>query len=166
MKRTILIIVVATVVLSSIAIVALNLSAEKDYTGLAVADLPLEEQIKVARSVSLSAVVNWGAGGLLYCQEVAEAFLLSCPYPEFLEQVYGKYELFIPGEKYKNSMAFLSQSITDHKRHGALGLSYLPKSFYTRELFLYTKSGVYKIQMLLNKDGVIVDVRHSFQPYN
>ncbi|MDP3058517.1 MAG: hypothetical protein Q8N36_03570 [bacterium] len=160
MKRTILIIVVATVVLSSIAIVALNLmSAEKDYTGLAVADLPLEEQIKVARSIKLSAVVNWGEGGNLYSREVAEAFLLGYPYPDFLEGTYGKYELISPWEKSRNAMAFLTQ----YPINSSSITPPIPGA-YLREIWLYTNSGVYQIALYLDKDGAILRSSNNFQP--
>jgi len=125
---------------------------EKDYTGVSVSSLPLDEQIKIASSVELSAVVNWGEGGPTYSREVVEAFLLGYPRPDYLgylEDKHGKYEPVSPGERANNAMAFLSQS-TD-----ASGI-------ISREAWIYVASGCFQIGLHIDKAGDVYESSISF----
>lgn len=133
----------------------------RDYTGVPVADLPLEEQIKVARSVKLSAIVNWGEGGNLYCREVAEAFLLGHPYPEHLDETYGEFKLFSPWGRSRGAIAFLSQHTLENTN--TLGQQAALKA-YVRVISLYTNSGIYQIILGLDRRGRILYASNNFQP--
>jgi hypothetical protein len=129
---------------------------EKDYTGVFVSKLPLDEQLKVARCVELSAVVNWGEGGPGQSIEVAEAFLMGYPYSgylAYLEEKYGKYRPVSPGERERNAVAFLTQHKVDEPR--ALGL-------YRREIWFYTASGTFQINILLDEQGAVRESSVSF----
>ena len=133
----------------------------RDYTGVPVADLPLNEQIKIARCVRLSSIVNWGEGGNLYCREVAEAFLLGHPYPDHLDETYGKFKLISPWERSRGAIAFLSQDTLEDTntlgRHAAL-------KAYVRVISLYTNSGIYQIILSVDRSGRILSASDNFQP--
>ena len=148
---------VFTVLVSGIALSSLGLSggttqmsaeSEKDYTGVPVSSLPLDEQIKVARSVELSAVVNWGEGGPMYREEVAEAFLLGYPFLDYLEKKYGKgnYEYIFssPETRAKREVAFLTQVGN------------------RREIWFSTRSGTYQVNLQLENNGTILASSISF----
>lgn len=86
------------------------------YKGVNVSELSVEEQIKIARCVERSSVVNWGEGGPAHVREVAEAFLLGYPYPGFiayLEEKHGVYHC--PGwpQGAEPKIAFLTQRGTE-----------------------------------------------------
>ena len=156
---------VFTVLVSGIVTSSLGLSggttqmsaeSERDYTGVFVSKLPLDEQLKVARCVELSAVVNWGEGGPGQSIEVAEAFLMGYPYSgylAYLEEKYGKYRPVSPGERERNAVAFLTQHKVDEPR--ALGL-------YRREIWFYTASGTFQINILLDEQGAVRESSVSF----
>lgn len=102
----------------------------RDYRGVFVGGLPLDEQIKVARCVRLSAQAYWGEctlGG--YSLAVAEAFLLGLPLPRFEDAAYvGAH----PAGLFHSS--------------GACG--------YLRIVTLNTELGYYVISLNLSREGV------------
>lgn len=117
-------------------------TVEKDYTGVAVSGLPIEEQIKIARCVELSSIVNWGEGGPMYRKEVAQAFMLDYPHPDFLTQLeeeFGRYEPQFP------AIAFLAQHVED--------------SYYWREIWFYTGSDTIQIHLVIDSDMNVVRSR-------
>ena len=131
------------------------IEVEKDYTGVAVSDLPVEEQLKIVRCVELSSIVNWGEGGPGHNREVAQAFLLDYPHPAFLTQLeeeFGKREPHSPGEEKNNAVAFLVQH-TKEKTRQALDLN----NAYWREIWFYTGSDTIQIHLVLDSDMNIVD---------
>jgi len=114
---------------------------EKDYTGVFVGDLPLDEQIKIAGCLELSAVAYWGEGGPIYSKEVAEAFLLGFPFLDYLEEKHGEIE---PDPFYSlDEMAFLTQSG-----------SY-------RDILFYTKTGAYQVTLRIDEAGAIQGIGSS-----
>lgn len=135
----------------------------KDYSGLFVADLPLSEQVKVARCVRLSSVVNWGEGGATYCRRVAAAFLLDYPFPDFLDEKYGRYVPGTPWEEERAAIAFLTQNAVDPSTsHDAS----MPRDvLYVRYAGLFTRSSRYSIYLLLNGRGNIVRSWSNFLPH-
>ena len=135
----------------------------RDYTGVPVADLPLEEQIRIARCVRLSSIVNWGEGGNLYCRQVVGAFLLDYPYPDFLDKKYGRFELFSPWERERDAIAFLVQSAAQH--HHRDGLPRPQNMAYGRTIQIYTADGIYSIHLALDNRGRILHSGSTFAPY-
>ena len=161
-RRRILWVLATAVVLTALVSIVVRITSARDYTGVAVDNLPVEEQIKVARSVSLSAVVNWGEGGNMYSREVAEAFLLGHPYPDYLDARYGKPELF-GRSKERNEIAFLVQTTIDHDRDSASGIPVSQDVVYQRMIEIYTGSGIYTIVLNVDQRGRILDSWSSFR---
>lgn len=127
---------------------------EKDYTGAAVADLPKNEQIIIASSVELSAIVNWGEGGPMYDLDVAEAFMLGLELPRFED---GKYTPQSPGEKDRNASVFLSQ--VPHTN---------PPAKWQRYINMHVDiGGVYDIFLDLDETGKVLNswsyFRHEYE---
>ena len=130
------------------------IEVEKDYTDVAVSGLPVEEQIKIVRCVKLSSIVNWGEGGPMYSKEVAQAFMLDYPHPDFLAQLeeeFGKREQHSPGEAKNNAVAFLVQH-TEEETRQALALN----DVYWREIWFYTDSDTIQIHLVLDSDMNII----------
>lgn len=128
------------------------IEVEKDYTDVAVSGLPVEEQIKIVRCVKLSSIVNWGEGGPMYSKEVAQAFMLDYPQPDFLAQLeeeFGRYEHASgPSE---DQVAFLTQHTADETQ---LLLSL--DNAYWREIWFYTDSDTIQIHLVLDSDMNII----------
>lgn len=143
-------------IIAALVVIAVKITSAKDYTGVAVSPLPVDEQVRVARSVRLSAVVNWGEGGPMYPREVVEAFLLGHPYPDFLDAKYGKPEL-CGRSKERNEIAFLRQSTIDHERT-RIFYHYIipPEAVYQRTINIYTRSGIYTIGLYVDRRGRII----------
>lgn len=112
---------------------------EKDYTGVFVAELPLDEQIKIARCVKLSSIVGWGEGGLLYGREVAEAFLHG-HFPSDFDK-YPPFPLFSSLEKRNKAVSFL------HQRTMPCGLE------YRRYADIYVDGAAWGIQLVFDLEG-------------
>ena len=134
---------------------------EKDYTGVVVADLPLDEQIKIARCVKLSSVVNWGEGAPMYSKEVAEAFLLG-RYPEgCFPADFEEHPPFIPrtpSEKRYNLMSFLYQ--VTHP--GNQIYDQWSGLVYDRWAELYTEELTWYVRVILDPEGNVLHTDHFF----
>jgi hypothetical protein len=135
----------------------------KDYSGVFVADLPLSEQVKVARCVRLSSVVNWGEGGSIYCRQVVEAFLLDYPFPDFLDEKYGSFDPVSPRDRERGAIAFLIH--TSFSGSGPYGVPRMENVAYGRRAHIYTGTGIYQIELLLDRHGNILRSASTFAPY-
>lgn len=135
----------------------------KDYSGLFVADLPLDEQIKVARCVRLSSVVNWGEGGSIYCRQVVEAFLLDYPFPDFLDEKYGSFDPVSPRDRERGAIAFLIH--TSFSGSNAYSFPKMETMAYGRRAHIYTGTGIYQIELLLDRHGNVLRSGSTFAPY-
>ena len=137
----------------------MSAESEKDYTGVPVSSLPLDEQIKVARSVELSAVVNWGEGGPIYSIEVAETFLLGLPFLDYIKEKYGEIEPS-PFSSLDEIASLYHNKIPEHERHNKLKFP-IPVS-YQREVWFYLKSGTYQVNICTDEAGTILGSSLSY----
>ncbi|MBS3937568.1 MAG: hypothetical protein KGZ50_03190 [Peptococcaceae bacterium] len=119
------------------------IQAEKDYTGVAVKGLPLDEQIKIAGCVKLSSIVNWGEGGMMYGREVTEAFLFGVePYGHFPWNYddFPPPKRYSPWEKRNEVIAFLHQRF------------YPCENKHIREASIYAEGAVWGIRLVFDRE--------------